>query len=94
MRKTSTGIKQIIFFQKNDASFLFIIILASMYLAKILNSSQLQLFSFTFDLCLNNLLDTFFLYYEEVESATRCRKLRSRSNLKIMSLFFYSFYIV
>ena len=36
----------------------------------------------------------FFLYYEEVEDAIRCRKYHSRLNLKMMSLFFYSFHIV
>ena len=42
----------------------------------------------------SNLLDIlFFSCYEEVEDTTRCRRFRLCSNLKMMSLFFFVYFI-
>ena len=47
-------------------------------------------FLFILTICL---IFFFFSCYEEVENATRCRKFRSHSNLKIMSFFFFIHFI-
>ena len=46
--------------------------------------------SFILTVCL---IFFFFLCYEEVENAIRCRKFRSRLNLKMMSFFFFVHFI-